>query len=166
MRAAMVRIEAVSQKVFCVALIVVFASIVIVGGLQVFNRFVLNMSLSWSEEFQRFGQAWLVFLGVPIAYSRGMNIGSAFLVAKLPAQVRKILIFIIDLTWLVIGVVLIVTGIRIMEVGANQLSAGMSISMAIVYAVVVLSGLYIILVAVMRLLNPTADTEHLEQDQW
>jgi hypothetical protein len=59
-----------------------------------------------------------------------------------------------------------VTGIRIMEVGANQLSAGMSVSMAIVYSIVVLSGLYIIFVAVMRLLNPTADTEHLEQEQW
>jgi hypothetical protein len=53
-----------------------------------------------------------------------------------------------------------------MEVGANQLSAGMSVSMAIVYSIVVLSGLYIIFVAVMRLLNPTADTEHLEQEQW
>jgi TRAP-type C4-dicarboxylate transport system permease small subunit len=166
MRATIVQIEAVSQKIFSVALIIVFAAIVIVGGLQVFNRFVLNISLSWSEEFQRFGQAWLVFLGVPIAYAKGMNIGSAFLIVKLPKAIRTILVVLIDLTWLAVGVVLVVTDVRIMEVGANQLSAGMSISMAAVYSIVFVSGLYIILIAVLRLSNPTADTEHLEQEQW
>jgi TRAP-type C4-dicarboxylate transport system permease small subunit len=167
MRHAFVRVEAACQKLFGVAVITVFASIVIVGGLQVFNRFVLNMSLSWSEEFQRFGQAWLVFLGVPLAYSKAMNIGSAFFVQNLPKIIRKVLVILIDLTWLTIGAVLIVTGIRIVRVNANQLSAGMDISMAIVYSVVIVSGVYIALIAVTRLITkPGEDGEQLESEQW
>lgn len=167
MRSAFVSLEAACQKVFGVALVVVFAAIVIVGGLQVFNRFVLNMSLSWSEEFQRFGQAWLVFLGVPLAYSKAMNIGSAFFIQRLPEIVRKILVILIDLTWLTIGAVLIVTGIRIVRVNANQLSAGMDISMAIVYSIVIVSGIYIALIAITRLVTkPGEGGEQLESEQW
>jgi TRAP-type transport system small permease protein len=167
MRSAVVRLEAACQKLFGGALIAVFAAIVVVGGLQVFNRFVLNMSLSWSEEFQRFGQAWLVFIGVPLAYSKAMNIGSAFFIAALPKIVKKILVIIIDLTWLTVGVVLIVTGIRIVRVNASQLSAGMDISMAAVYSVVIASGAYLILIAVMRLITkPGEDGEQLESEQW
>ncbi len=166
MRAALVKTEAITQRIFGIAVIIVFAAIVIVGGLQVFNRFVLNISLSWSEEFQRYGQAWLVFLGVPVAYSKGMNIGSAFFIERLPELARKILVIAIDLSWLVVGVVLVVTGKKIMEVGASQLSAGMSLSMATVYSVVIASGLYIVLIAVTRLTHPTADTANLESDQW
>ena len=42
--------------------------------LQVFHRFVLNSSLSWSEEAQIFGHIWIVFLGIPIAYRRGAHL--------------------------------------------------------------------------------------------
>lgn len=167
MRNAFVRLEALCQKLFGGALIVVFAAIVVVGGLQVFNRFVLNMSLSWSEEFQRFGQAWLVFIGVPLAYSKAMNIGSAFFVQKLPKVARQILVILIDLTWLAIGIVLIVTGVRIVRVNASQLSAGMDISMAIVYSIVIVSGIYIALIAITRLITkPGQDGEQLESEQW
>src|SRR4051812_39602258 len=111
MQAALVRVEAAVQKVFGTALITVFAVMVVVGGLQVFNRFVLNMSLSWSEELQRFGQAWLVFLGVPIAYAKTMHIGTTFFIGRLPKLLRKGLVITIDLAWGVIGVVLVITGL-------------------------------------------------------
>ena len=44
-----------------------------VGFLQVFSRFVLNRTPSWSEEIQIFGHIWLVFLAIPIAYRRGAH---------------------------------------------------------------------------------------------
>jgi TRAP-type C4-dicarboxylate transport system permease small subunit len=39
---------------------VIFAIMCVIGLLQVFNRFVLNASLSWSEEAQIFGHIWIV----------------------------------------------------------------------------------------------------------
>ena len=52
----------------------IFAAMVIVGSWQVFSRFVLNFTPSWSEEVQIFGHIWLVFLAIPIAYRRGAHI--------------------------------------------------------------------------------------------
>ena len=43
----------------------IFAAMCVVGLLQVFNRFVLNTSLSWSEEVQIFCHIWIVFLAHP-----------------------------------------------------------------------------------------------------
>src|SRR5829696_1414551 len=52
----------------------IFAAMVLVGFFQVFSRFVLNHTPSWSEEIQIFGHIWLVFLAIPIAYRRGAHL--------------------------------------------------------------------------------------------
>ena len=51
----------------------IFAGMVLIGFFQVFSRFVLNTTPSWSEEIQIFGHIWLVFLAIPIAYRRGAH---------------------------------------------------------------------------------------------
>jgi len=158
MRKSVARLEDGAAKAVGWALAAIFGAIVAVGGLQVFNRFVFNISLSWSEEFQRFGQAWLVFLGVALAYSRGLHIGTKFFLARLPLRVQRTVGFAIHATWLVVGIVFIVSGWRIMSVGARQLSAGMEISMGYVYAVIVISGIYIMLLALSRLVRLSLDT--------
>jgi len=55
------------------AVAAIFAAMCLVGLLQVFNRFVLNRSLSWSEEFQIYCHVWIVFLAIPIAYRYGAH---------------------------------------------------------------------------------------------
>ena len=52
----------------------IFIGMVAIGSWQVFSRFVLNFTPSWSEEIQIFGHIWLVFLAIPIAYRRGAHI--------------------------------------------------------------------------------------------
>ena len=52
-----------------------FLAFTLVGGLQVFNRFVLGLPLSWSEEFQKYGHIWMVMLAIPVAYRRGAHLG-------------------------------------------------------------------------------------------
>src|SRR6185295_15158466 len=51
----------------------IFVGMVLVGFFQVFSRFVLNHTPSWSEEIQIFGHIWLIFLSIPIAYRRGAH---------------------------------------------------------------------------------------------
>ena len=69
------------------AVAVFFAAMCAVGLLQVFNRFVLNKSLSWSEEFQIFCHVWIVFLAIPIAYRRGEDLVVLANFADAPAPV-------------------------------------------------------------------------------
>ena len=60
----------------------IFAAMCLIGLLQVFNRFVLNQSISWSEEFQIYCHVWIVFLGIPIAYRRGAHFTVVGAIAK------------------------------------------------------------------------------------
>ena len=43
----------------------IFAAMVLIGTWQVFGRFVLNATPSWSEEVQIFGHIWRCFPGHP-----------------------------------------------------------------------------------------------------
>ena len=73
------------------ALFVIFLIFTLVGGLQIFNRFALGLPLSWSEEFQKFGHIWMVFLAIPVAYRRGAHIGMDMLYMLLPGVAQKVI---------------------------------------------------------------------------
>ena len=72
------------------ALFLIFLAFTLVGGLQVFNRFVLGLPLSWSEEFQKFGHIWMVMLAIPVAYRRGAHLGMDMLLRMLPKGAQRI----------------------------------------------------------------------------
>lgn len=69
----------------CVTTLVV---ILIVGIAQVFFRYVVGSSLTWSEEFLRYATIWMVMAGAGLAYSRGEMIGLDFIAALLPRSAR------------------------------------------------------------------------------
>ena len=63
--------------------------VLVVGGLQVFFRYVLGDSLFWSEELMRVTMIWLVMLTAGLAYSRGQFLGMRLLVDRLPSGARR-----------------------------------------------------------------------------
>ncbi|CAM4010985.1 TRAP transporter small permease protein [Bordetella tumbae] len=122
-----------------------FTAIVIVGTLQVFNRFVLNISLSWSEEFQKFAFVWLVFLAIPVAYNRAAHLRVDTFFERFPVSMQRFMQWIIDLLWIGLGVSLVAYTWRLMQVTKYQLSPGLGISMSLVYAGMVIGGAYLVL---------------------
>lgn len=60
--------------------------VVVLAALQVFFRYVVGMSLSWSEEALRYLMIWISSLGIGLAYSRGEMIGMGLLVGILPRR--------------------------------------------------------------------------------
>lgn len=138
---------------------ILFAAIVLVGGLQVFCRYVLNASLAWSEEFQRYGLIWIVFLALVVGYRRLAHIGMDFLLVKLPAWLRVPLIWLTDLLWLTLGLAMVIftagyrspSGLTFLASVGRQSSAGMGLRMDVVYACIVFCGVYLSLAAVHNL---------------
>lgn len=129
----------------------IFIGMVIIGGLQVFNRFILNQSLSWSEEFQKFSHVWLVFLTIPVAYNRGAHIGMEVLFNKFALHIQKYLSVFFDLLWLVIAAAITYYSIVIMDVAKYQTSAGLGLRMDLIYSGMVLGGFYLLFVSIRKL---------------
>lgn len=145
-------------------IVVLFAAIVLVGGLQVISRYVFNASLSWSEELQRYGLIWIVFLALVAGYRRGAHIGMGLLLQKMPRAVQAPMGWLIDGMWLSLGGAMVVftafvrsaSGLTFLTSVGRQSSAGMGVRMDVVYACIVVGGGYLIVAAMHNLLRRAA----------
>jgi TRAP-type transport system small permease protein len=122
-----------------------------IGLLQVFHRFMLNSSLSWSEEAQIFGHIWVVFLGIPIAYRRGAHLYIETFREMLPPSLGAAFDLMVELLWAAFAVSLMVLGYQVAQVAALQESPGLEIPMSWPYAGMVIGGAYLLLVAAQRI---------------
>lgn len=161
---AFARVLRVADRASEVLIIALFAAIVLAGGLQVVCRYGFNASLSWSEELQRYGLIWIVFLALVVGYRRGAHIGMGLLLEKLPRAVQVPMGWFIDLLWLVLGVAMVfftaayksAAGMTFISSVGRQSSAGLGLRMDIVYACIVIGGAYLTLAAAHNLLRRAA----------
>ena len=127
-------------------LVIIFALLVIDVLSQVFGRYVLNRSFSFTEEFARFALIWLSILGAAYLSGQRQHLTMDFLLRKLSAdkrnkrmQVIEAIVFIFALVVMVIGGGSLVYTTLYM----GQVSPAMHVSLGYVYAIVPLSGLII-----------------------
>ena len=129
----------------------IFAAIVLIALVQVFSRYALNYSLSWSEEAQIFGHIWIVFLGIPIAYRRGAHLYIETFCDMLPRQPRAAFNLVVELTWVAFAISLMSLGFMVARVAHLQSSPGLELPMSYPYAGMVVGGAYLLLVAARRI---------------
>ena len=141
----------------------IFAGMVLIGEWQVFSRFVLNMTPSWSEEIQIFGHIWLVFLAIPIAYRRGAHITVEAIRRVLASWMNKALDLINELLWIGFAIATAYYSYRVSLVTGNSVSPGLEIPMSYPYYGMILGSLYLLLVVIRRLSGelPPPDPEEL-----
>ena len=141
----------------------IFAGMVLIGSWQVFSRFVLNMTPSWSEEIQIFGHIWLVFLAIPIAYRRGAHITVEAIRRVLAPWMNKALDLINELLWIGFAVATAYYSYRVSLVTGNSVSPGLEIPMSYPYYGMILGSSYLLLVVIRRLAGelPPPDPDEL-----
>ncbi|MBL6454092.1 TRAP transporter small permease [Belnapia sp. T6] len=77
--------------------------------LQFFTRYVLNSSLSWTEEIAQYMLMVLTFTGSAMAARRGTHIAVEFFLDKLPASARRLahgLVAVLSTTFFAISILL------------------------------------------------------------
>jgi TRAP-type transport system small permease protein len=131
----------------------IFGAAVCIALVQVFYRYALNTSLSWSEEAQIFGHIWIVFLGIPVAYRRGAHMYIETYCDKLPPKARSVFNLLVELLWAAFAVSLMVLGWMVARVAHLQESPGLEVPMSYPYSGMVLGGAYLLLVALRRLVS-------------
>jgi TRAP-type C4-dicarboxylate transport system permease small subunit len=127
-----------------------FLLIVIVGGMQVFNRFVLNQSLSWSEEFMVYAHIWMIFLAIPVAYNRGSHIGMNLFIKGLQPRQQLILTLTVDVLWVVLAAAIVFYTSVVMGVASSQNSPALGLRMDRAYLSLVVGGTYLGLLALRK----------------
>ncbi len=78
-----------AQAVLFAAIAALLLALVVVIGLQVFYRYVLNDSLAWTEEMARLILVWMTFLGAGLASFRGVHLKLDLFAENLAPAVKK-----------------------------------------------------------------------------
>lgn len=127
--------ELAPEDAVCAALLI---GVLTVMGLGVFFRYVLNDSLSWTEEISRYGLVYITYIGCATAVRRRSHIRIDVIARILPASGQRILAVIVDLLTLVFLAFLAVTTFRIMDVLWTSRSAAVGLPINFVYVAIFL----------------------------
>jgi TRAP-type C4-dicarboxylate transport system permease small subunit len=128
-------------------LISIFALLVVDVLWQVFGRYVLNQSFSFTEEFARFALIWLAILGAAYLNGSREHLAMDFLLRKLPPEQRNKRYQVIELCMLLFALIVMVIGggnLVYTTLSLGQTSSAMHVPLGYVYAIVPFSGLLII----------------------
>ena len=88
-------------------IVVVFSILVISCVLQVFTRFVLNSSLSWTEELARYTFIWANMLGAILCTKNKSNATVSVVTDNLSVEKQVVLNKIVDVLSIIIGLILL-----------------------------------------------------------
>jgi TRAP-type C4-dicarboxylate transport system permease small subunit len=127
-------------------LVAIFALLVLDVLWQVFGRYVLKQSFSFTEEFARFALIWLSILGAAYLNGKREHLSMDFLLQKLkPEKLSKRMQIIEILMFVFAFVVMVIGGGNLVytTLYLGQVSAAMHVSLGYVYAIIPVSGLLI-----------------------
>ena len=127
-------------------MIVIFALLVLDVLFQVFSRYLLGTSFTWTEEFARFALIWMTILGAAYLSGKKEHLSMDFLYQKFSdSNKRKASILIEVLIFLFALIVMVIGGLNLVytTLHLEQLSGTLRIPLGYVYAIMPFSGLLI-----------------------
>lgn len=140
----LIKVENRIYKLVSWVTIMLFMIMVGLCILQVVCRYVLKVSLSFTEELARFLFIWTTFLGTAMALKRNKHVKMELLVQSLPEIVQRLIKLLVFVTEMLIYGVLFYSGVQVVSKTMVQTSAAMNVPMGLVYSVVPISAIIMV----------------------
>lgn len=112
---------------------------------QVLFRYVLHVSIHWTEEAARFITIWTVFLGVAVALRKKSLIAVEVIVQFVPAKIEKIFRIVVLLLSMILISYLIYLGMNLSINASQQDSTALGIPMWIPYSSIPVGSFFTLL---------------------
>jgi TRAP-type C4-dicarboxylate transport system permease small subunit len=120
----------------CVLVVVTLITI-----LQILFRYVLKMPFIWSEEFSRFLFIWTVWFGAALGIRQGKHFAIQFIRDRFPRPWPQRVKIITDLLALAFLAVLVVSGVSLVEITAQEFYVTFPLSVKYAYMASVVGGI-------------------------
>ncbi len=133
--------------------LVITISVVVL--LQVLMRYLFAQPNPWSEEVSRFCFIWLSLLGASLAVEHRTHFGFDQVTRKLPPRARKAVETLAGTVVLAFSLLLVATGIALVDLTMGQRSPALDLPMGLVHAAAPVSG---VLMAIHLLAGRSGET--------
>ena len=136
-----------------IQLVIILMFAVLIGTVfyQVLGRYLLNAPPSWSEELARFLQVWIALLASALCIHQSMHLGVDYLLHAVPPRGRAALEVLVHVMVSGFLLLLLVQGIKILDVAAVQTSPAMGINMWYAYLAVPVGAALMLIESVLKL---------------
>jgi TRAP-type C4-dicarboxylate transport system permease small subunit len=123
------------EEYLCAILTLVFIAVL---SIQVFMRYVLQGSISWSEEVSRYAFIWMMFLSASLASQKRTHIRVTAPLLLLPEKYRTYILMISDSIWVFFNcVVVYLSTLQVKSMFQfKYLSPSLQWSMAYIYMII------------------------------
>lgn len=139
-----------------------FVVMVLSTFVQVICRYVLSFSLPWADELARFCLVWMVFVGMVIAFVRGQQVTVDVMLDRYRGRFRLLALTVIDLAGALLFGVLLCGGVKLMLLTGTQMTSGIGVSKAFVYAALPLGAILMLIEFAVRVVRRLSGREVLQ----
>jgi TRAP-type C4-dicarboxylate transport system permease small subunit len=147
------------DTVLCRLLAIILAAMTGIIFTQVFSRYILNYSFSWSEEISRYLFLWLIFGGLPTLIYRNAMTAFDMVIKKLSGMTKNAAAALIAIGNLTFLVLLTLGSIPLVQRQFSQMATSIPIPIGLVYMIMPISGVLSVVVTVERLIASMAMPE-------
>lgn len=129
----------------------IFVVLIVACVMQVFFRFVLNNSLSWTEELARYCFIWMHLIGASLLCQKNEHATVTLFLDMVHGKAAHLLGLVIELVILFDGGFMLVYGSQLAYASRGNLSAALSANMALVNSSVAVGGALLMFQAIMKI---------------
>ena len=143
LRRFVLRIDFIGRYFDMIALalaVTILSAMIVLVGIQVFFRYVLNAPITWSEELATYLFAWMIFTGATVTVRRNEVPALRIVVESMPAGLGSFMGAVADLLCLTISAILLSTGVISCIALIQQKSPAMQIPMTYPSLIMPLAG--------------------------
>lgn len=120
---------------------------------QVFGRFVLNDTPTWTESWSVIIMGWFIFLGAAVGIREGYHLSFDVLLYVLPMRVRYWLYTVSDVVVVSFGIGMMVYGFQLADKTWNTTIPNLGITGAAAFVALILGGFLMTLFSLERILR-------------
>ncbi len=147
------KVEKYADRIAGFLIVIIFSIMIISCILQVYTRYVLNDSLSWTEELARYTFIWANLLAASFCVKNNSHAKVTAIFDLFPSGIQKYMNFVIQILIMIMAGVMINQGIKMLLVTKTQLSPAIGMNMSLVYLAIPVSGVFIIFYSLINLIK-------------
>lgn len=133
------------DKILTTICVILFGALVVLVTWQVITRFVLNNPSSFSEELAKYCFVWLVMFGAAFVFGENGHMRIEFIQDNMPKKLRMVAQVFIEVSIITFSLLVLISGgLTTTKLAWTQMSAALNVPVGYLYAVMPISGFFII----------------------